>query len=274
MKKLLLFLICFIHLWSFSQNESFSQKERYTVLYLIPFFSELSDEISISQIKNDYDIYTYSSFQLISFWEGAQIALREFEKQSVKLDIIVKDIVPDDIEKMKLVLDDTALMSRVDLIIGPFYKNVFEIAAQYALTYRIPIVNPLSNNNDYLNVNPFVYKAIPGKNTKPFWIEKKLLSQYDHAKVILYYDNENMEIPHSLFILDLHNDALLSCKEMTVTLWAALIRGTGVSIDKVAEELVQWAKGWGCKYLKASTASSPSVATKDMILSSSDKSSL
>jgi len=190
MKKLLLSLICLAHFFCFAQTQSSLEKEEYTVLYLIPFFSELSKDIIVSEIENDYNIYNYTSFQLVSFWEGAQIALQEFDKQNVKLNVIVKDVVSDNTEKLKKILEDTILMKNVNLIIGPFYKNIFEIAAQYALRYKIPIVNPLSNRNDFLKQNPYVYKAIPAQESKPLWIEKKLLSKYKDAKLILYFNSE------------------------------------------------------------------------------------
>ena len=193
MKKLLLFLTCLTHLFCFAQSKNSSLKEEYTILYLIPFFSELSKDIVVSDIKNDYDIYSYNSFQLISFWEGAQIALQEFDRQDIKLNIIVKDVTAEDTGKLRKILKDTTLMKSVNLIIGPFYKNIFDMAAQYALRYKIPIVNPLGNKNDYLKQNPFAYKAIPSQENKPLWIEKKLLSKYKNAKVILYFDNEKSE---------------------------------------------------------------------------------
>ena len=199
MKKLLLFLICLVHLFCFAQTKNSSQKgessqkEEYTILYLIPFFGELSEDIIVGEIENDYDIYAHLSFQLVSFWEGAQIALKEFDKQNVKLKVIVKDVTSDNSEKLKKILEDTVLMKNVNLIIGPFYKNIFDMAAQYALRYKIPIVNPLSNRNDYLKQNPYTYKAIPSQESKPLWIEKKLLSKYKNAKVILYVDSEKSE---------------------------------------------------------------------------------
>jgi len=193
MKKLLFSLLCVVHLFCLAQTKVSSSEEEYTVLYLIPFFSELSEQITVSNIENDYDIYTYTSFQLVSFWEGAQIALQEFDNQNIKLNVIVRDVISDDTEKTRTILEDSILMKNVDLIIGPFYKNIFDIAAQYALRYKIPIVNPFALRNDYLKQNPYTYKAMPAQESKPVWLEKKLLSKYKDVKVILYFENEKSE---------------------------------------------------------------------------------
>jgi hypothetical protein len=193
MKKLLLLLICLAHLFCFAQSRSSFPKEEYTILYLIPFFSELSTEITMNEIESDYDIYAYNSFQLISFWEGAQIALQEFDRQNINLNVIVRDVTSNDTEKLRKICEDTILMKNVNLIIGPFYKNIFDMAAQYALYYKIPIINPFSNRKDFLKQNPYAYKAMPSQESKPLWIEKKLLSKYKNAKVILYSDHEKSE---------------------------------------------------------------------------------
>jgi hypothetical protein len=52
-------------------------------------------------------------------------------------------------------------MKDVDLIIGPFYKKTFPIAASFAGANRIPIVNPLTARDDILNGNPNVFKVLP-----------------------------------------------------------------------------------------------------------------
>ena len=158
MKKILLLSIFLSYSYfSFSQQDNTK-----TVLFLIPFFSDRTDEINLSKITTDEDIYAATPFQLVAFWEGASLALSEFEKEDIPLKIIVKDVA-NDTDKLKKILADETLMLEVDLIIGPFFSDVFEMAATYAQQYKIPIVNPFSTRTDFIKGNEYVYKLMPSR---------------------------------------------------------------------------------------------------------------
>ena len=158
MKKILLLLILFSYSYlSFSQQDNTK-----TVLFLIPFFADRTNEINLSKIITDEDIYAVTPFQLVGFWEGASLALTEFEQGNTSFNIIVKDITNDSTKLCKI-LQDTVLMEKVDLIIGPFFSDMFEIAATYAAQYKTPIVNPFSTRTDFVKGNEYVYKLMPGR---------------------------------------------------------------------------------------------------------------
>ena len=158
MKRILLLIILLSYSYfSFSQQDNTK-----TVLFLIPFFSDRIDEINLSKITTDEDIYAATPFQLVAFWEGASLALSEFEKENIPLKIIVKDVA-NDTDKLKKILADETLMLEVDLIIGPFFSDVFEMAATYAQQYKIPIVNPFSTRTDFVKGNEYVYKLMPSR---------------------------------------------------------------------------------------------------------------
>ncbi len=93
------------------------------------------------------------------------------------------------------------------------------------------------------------------------------LTHSDSFQLCMYYDNSDMSKPHSLFILDIHKDMLKDCTEMHVVLWAGLFSASSFNVTKVAEELTEWAKGLGCKYLNASTFSKRIAEKEASILS-------
>ena len=179
-------LVSALILWA---NISFSQPDpgAKTVLYLIPFYSSQIEEVNAGKFTSDDDIYAVPSFQLTAFWEGAQIALKEFDDEGVRLNIIVRDVV-DDAAKLTAIMEDSVLMQKVDLIIGPFYSRMFEIAARYALKYRIPILNPFSNRRDFLLNNEYVYKLIPSPEARPNILSKLLMEQYEDYELFFWVD--------------------------------------------------------------------------------------
>ena len=124
------------------------------------------------------------SYQLMGFWNGAQMALEEYAGKNVVIQVVVKDISNDE-RKLRRVMEDESLMSGVNLIIGPFFGKLFEIAAEYAKQYRIPIVNPFTSRQDFVEENEYVYKLIPSLEARPAMVA--FLAQQTNAFPILIY---------------------------------------------------------------------------------------
>lgn len=144
-----------------------------TILYLLPFFGEEYPSYNNGKISSATDIDNEPMFSLVSFWEGAQMALDEYETSFNRINVVVKDVTYDN-AKLIRVLEDEQLMSQVDLIIGPFFASQFEIAANYAKTHQIPIVNPFTSKQDILENNEYVYKVQSSKESvaemvKQYW---------------------------------------------------------------------------------------------------------
>ncbi len=154
MKRFLLFLSVLLCLPALLAQTA----EVKTVLYLLPFFGEEFDSYSEFKMKSSVDVDNEPSFSLVSFWEGAQMALDEYESSSHRVNVIVRDITYDN-EKLRQILENGELMGSVDLIIGPFFASQFSIAAEYAKRYQIPIVNPFTSKQDILEDNEYVFKV-------------------------------------------------------------------------------------------------------------------
>lgn len=184
MKKLLFaILVCTCALFSYGQSENSK-----TILYLIPFYTEEISNIDPAIITSENDIYSELPFQLVGFWEGAKIAFDEFERAGIQLEVIVKDITYDSL-KLKDILDDQELMDRVDLIIGPFYSDMFLIASRYAKEHDILIINPFTNRSDFLEGNPCVYKTMPSLKSHPKLLSQFLITENEDYNIILWHDD-------------------------------------------------------------------------------------
>ena len=183
MKKIFLILICM----AFGLSTLFGQgNERFTILYLIPFES---DSYTTPFVKECEDLEAVRSYQLMGFWNGAQMALDEYDAQGVPLNIIVRDITNNE-AKLRRLMEDEELMRDVDLIIGPFFGKLFAVAAHYAKQYEIPIVNPFSRRQDFIEENEFVYKLIPSLEARPAMVA--FLAQQNNAFPIIIYGDSTI----------------------------------------------------------------------------------
>ena len=154
MRKVVLFIICLI----FGLGSAFAKPSVYKILYLIPF--EI-DNYTAPYIKECEDMDNVRSYQLMGFWNGAQMAIEELGKdETFHFEIVVRDVSNSE-SQLRKILEDKELMSDVNLIIGPFFSKLFTIAAEYAKQYQIPIVNPFTSRQDVVEGNEFVYKLIP-----------------------------------------------------------------------------------------------------------------
>jgi hypothetical protein len=161
-------------------------KNEITILYLLPFHLQ-ENSSRISSIKNSTEIYQIKQFEMMSFWLGSKMALQEYNYSDKKINIIVRDVVTD-VTVLQKILDDSVLMKKVNLIIGPFYGTLFPEAANFSKKHNITIVNPFSTRFDFVENNPNVYKLLPPFISRPEVLEKVFLASPDEYNVILWSD--------------------------------------------------------------------------------------
>lgn len=181
MKKAILSLICLL----FGVSSVFAEASTCKILYLIPFDSE--NYVSPA-VKESEEMDVVRSYQMMGFWNGAQMAIEEMSaEENIHFDVVVRDISNDE-TKLRRILEDVELMRGVDIIIGPFFGRLFTIAAEYAKQYRIPIVNPFTTRRDVLEDNDYVFKLIPAVESRPLMIA--FMAQQSGAfPVIIYGDS-------------------------------------------------------------------------------------
>ncbi|MCU0371248.1 MAG: ABC transporter substrate-binding protein [Bacteroidales bacterium] len=116
------------------------------------------------------------------------LAADSLRKQGLKVEISVYDVDQQE-RKVSAVLQKPE-MKKMDLIVGPFFKNSFAIAADFARSNKIPIVNPLSSRPDILEDNPFVCKPVPSVESQPGIVARLVERDYRDHKVMLYVANQ------------------------------------------------------------------------------------
>lgn len=250
MKRLALLMVALL-LLSMSHAQFTEVK---TVLFLMPFFGEEYSSYNGNRIQSSTDIDNEPIFSLVGFWEGAQMALNEYETRFQRIDVVAKDITYNN-EKLIRIMEDEELMSKVDLIIGPFFASQFEIAARYAKSYQIPIVNPFTSKQEILDDNEFVYKVQSstesvseimkkrwfdmGKTTDVFlWTEKDVVfpemqrcERYFASMDIPYkyvFEEDNVSMKHRL---NTHKQNVVMAFLSSETTIIAKMRDLGIEND-------------------------------------------
>ena len=189
MKRFSLFLIVLLALPSLLAQPA----DVKTVLYFLPFFGDEYGLYNEYKIKTSADIDNEPIFSLVSFWEGAQMALDEYETSYHRINVIAKDVTYDN-DKLIRLLENEELMSQVDLIIGPFFATQFEIAANYAKTYQIPIVNPFTSKREILEDNEYVYKVQSSTESVAEVVKHRWLGDNNEAEII-FWTERGADIP-------------------------------------------------------------------------------
>ena len=184
MKKRL-FVIIFILFSSFLSNAQ--PKNEITVLYLLPFHLKESFDYTIS-IKGSAEINQIRQFEMMGFWLGTKMALKEYENSNKKINVIVRDAVTDK-KALNSILNDKNLMDSVKLIIGPLYGSLFPIVAEFAKNNCITIVNPFSTRSDFVENNPYVYKIVPPFSSRPKALVDTFLSHLEEYTITICRDS-------------------------------------------------------------------------------------
>lgn len=183
-KRILFSFVLILLLIPLSAQQGKTEK---TVLFLIPFHTQDYTGSELTSVRSSRDINGINSFLLMGFWNGAQIALEEYEEKNVSLHVIVRDVT-ENLDQLRNIMEDKTLMDEVDLIVGPFFSKPFTIAAEYAKRYQIPIVNPFTNLTSILDHNPYVYKLVPSMELRPAMV-CYVADQYPQHKIIIYEDS-------------------------------------------------------------------------------------
>ena len=102
----------------------------------------------------------YRSFEYITFYEGARIALERLEAEGYAVSLYVYDVAEDDVNQIKNLLSQPE-MKTMDLIIPLVFQKSFSVISEFSTLNKIPLVNPMSSNSSIIIDNPYVFKIQP-----------------------------------------------------------------------------------------------------------------
>ncbi|MDR1006306.1 MAG: LysM peptidoglycan-binding domain-containing protein [Bacteroidales bacterium] len=186
------------NLYSQDKNKSISQSlpinTHLNIAMFLPLHYEKLGELGFTNFNiNEKRRKEYKSFEYITFYEGARIALNQLEKDGYNVSLYVYDVAENDENAMKQALSRSEIKT-MNILIPLVFKQPFDICAEYALQHQIPIVNPMSPNLSILNNNE-VFKIQPSAATDVETTMRYIRSNYDKPNITIIHSNTNEEKP-------------------------------------------------------------------------------
>ncbi|HAN78480.1 MAG TPA: hypothetical protein DCQ31_12300 [Bacteroidales bacterium] len=111
-------------------------------------------------------------------------------KTGMNISLYVYDTKADTYELRKIL--DKPNMLEMDLVIGPVYNELVDIAARWAQRNRINMVMPVSQSDQYLMNNRYVFQANPSVEAR---VEKAAmyLARYWDKNIVILHNNTDVE---------------------------------------------------------------------------------
>ncbi len=159
-------------------------KSHYNVALLIPLYLEnFQDEEEVTQQQKE------KSLAFLEYYEGLVIALDSVRARGADIRLQVYDVCESEIKARSLIWDSN--LGEMDLIIGPFFSNVFPIIANFARDRNIPIVDPQWENRELLRSYPNMFQITPDISTQMKDMATYILEHYPDDNIILVHNNQS-----------------------------------------------------------------------------------
>lgn len=128
-------------------------KDRYTVSLLFPFLSSTLDPSPVKK-KNQF---------VLDLYEGMKLAKDTLAGQGIYVDLLAYDTERNS-ETLKKLLESDELKA-TDLLVGPLFQEEVKPVQEFSMNNKINVINPVSNNSDFLGQNPFALLSQPSHET-------------------------------------------------------------------------------------------------------------
>ncbi|MBU1014140.1 MAG: LysM peptidoglycan-binding domain-containing protein [Bacteroidetes bacterium] len=169
-------------------SDSRNLLKTYKVALMIPLYLEETETLQFDSenLQSQLQQLSESSknpFRFIQFYYGALMAVDSLKSKGLKIDLYVYDVNEDIAKAMKVFQQEE--LRNMDLIIGPFFTDIFRYASTFAKNFHIPIINPLSQRSDIINNNSQVFKYQPTNNYQIENVKNLVNQYYKDAKIFL-----------------------------------------------------------------------------------------
>ena len=129
------------------------KKDRYTISLLFPFLASTLDPSPVKK-RNQF---------VLDLYEGIKLAKDTLAGEGIQLDVLAYDTERNP-ETLKKLLESEELKS-TDLLVGPLFQEEVKAVQEFSMKNKINVINPVSNNSDFLGQNPFALLSQPSYET-------------------------------------------------------------------------------------------------------------
>lgn len=164
------------------ENSRFRSK--YKVALLIPLYLDDIDRIHITpssdeQLRKPF----FTPFRFIEFYEGLIIAVDSMQKAGLSIDLHVYDTGNDSIQVKRILAKPE--MPHMDLIIGPFFAQNYNITAKFAAQHNIKIVSPFVRSPELISQHSNLFHLNASPETKMHELAAHIALSYQDFNLIM-----------------------------------------------------------------------------------------
>ena len=146
-------------------------------LYL-PISATVADSLKVSA----------KSLSFLAFFQGAMMAVDQFEKTGQKVKLFAYDTEKSN-SHIELLAGKSEFLA-MDLIIGPVYPEGQKLVSELCAKNRIPMVSPLSAEDLYTKNNPYFFQVNPVRKLRIEATGDYLLKEFANDR-LLFLENQN-----------------------------------------------------------------------------------
>lgn len=150
--------------------------------------SEYQDELSKDSIRIMQEAVRNSArFQgtsenFIHFYEGSLLAIKNLQKQGVKVRLTVIDTEKRSQQLSSLI--SSGRFNDADLIIGPIFTENQKVVADFSMKMQIPMVSPLSSSDEQLKNNSWTFQVNPPRRMVDQLTAEYIFKEYSRDNIV------------------------------------------------------------------------------------------
>jgi len=157
-------------------------KDTYTVSVLFPF---LASTLEPSPTKKQNQL-------ILDLYEGMRMASDSLFRQGINIRLLAYDTDrnPSDPDQSKEVINkllETEELKNSDLIVGPIFREELKPVQEFSAKLWINMINPVSNNSEYVGQNPYAMLFQPSLETLGSRSAEVLASRVTNKRCMILY---------------------------------------------------------------------------------------
>jgi LysM repeat protein len=144
--------------------------------------------LPISAVVTDSLKPTARTLSFLAYYQGALMAVDQLSKAGLNTKLFVYD-TEKLTSKVELLVKKPEFLS-MDLLIGPVYPENQKLISELSAKNRIPMVSPMSSDDQYTRTNPCYFQVNPVRRLRMEATAEYLFREFPREKII-FLENEN-----------------------------------------------------------------------------------
>lgn len=197
------------------KENNFTLKKSYKVALLLPLYLDINDTLTnYRDLKETDGMYGKSKLAL-EYYAGFQLAMDSLKKQGMAIDLYVYDTNNDKNKTFNIVGQEH--FREMDLVVGPFYTDNFNMASKILSRRGIPVIAPVSDKSGLVKEMRSVFQALPSEGAMLREMSSYIWDNYgDKHITVIRKNNEDEARLGRMMTSNLDKERLYNYQEILV----------------------------------------------------------